>query len=100
MGCSTKWREKKALHDVKHETWAKTPVTVELIDKAGIANLRAWLRRLCALPVRHCVRQVSARYLPFKIGLFPRFDRPLMAGCRQPENLSDRPLPLHCRHIV
>ena len=41
MGCSTKWREKKALHDVKHETWAKTPVTVELIDKAGIANLRA-----------------------------------------------------------
>ena len=41
MGCSTKWREKKALHDVKHDTWAKTPVTVELIDKAGIANLRA-----------------------------------------------------------
>ena len=41
MGCSTKWREKKALHDAKHETWAKTPVTVELIDKAGIADLRA-----------------------------------------------------------
>ena len=41
MGCSTKWREKKAGHDAKHEAWAKTPVAVELIDKAGIANLRA-----------------------------------------------------------
>lgn len=41
MGCSTKWREKKVLHDAKHEAWAKTPVTVELIDKAGIAKLRA-----------------------------------------------------------
>ena len=41
MGCSTKWREKKALHDAKHEEWAKTPVAVELIDKAGIAKLRA-----------------------------------------------------------
>jgi thiol-disulfide isomerase/thioredoxin len=41
MGCSTKWREKKALHDAKHEAWAKTPVTVEAIDKAGIAALRA-----------------------------------------------------------
>ena len=41
MGCSTKWREKKALHDAKHEAWAKTPVTVETIDKEGIAKLRA-----------------------------------------------------------
>ena len=41
MGCSTKWREKKVLHDAKHEAWTKTPVTVELIDKAGIAKLRA-----------------------------------------------------------
>ena len=41
MGCSTKWREKKVSHDAKHEAWAKTPVTVELIDKAGIAKLRA-----------------------------------------------------------
>ncbi|MCX6920761.1 MAG: redoxin domain-containing protein [Verrucomicrobia bacterium] len=41
MGCSTKWREKKFLHDAKHYAWAKTPVTVEPIDKAGIANLRA-----------------------------------------------------------
>ena len=41
MGCSTKWREKKALHDAKHEAWAKTPVAVELIDKEGIAKLRA-----------------------------------------------------------
>ena len=41
MGCSTKWREKKVMHDAKHEAWAKTPVTVELIDKAGIAKLRA-----------------------------------------------------------
>jgi len=41
MGCSTKWREKKVLHDAKHEEWAKTPVAVEMIDKAGIAKLRA-----------------------------------------------------------
>ena len=41
MGCSTKWREKKALHDAKHESWAKTPVTVEEIKAADIAKLRA-----------------------------------------------------------
>ena len=41
MGCSTKWREKKALHVAKHEGWAKTPVKVEAIDAAGIAKLRA-----------------------------------------------------------
>lgn len=41
MGCSTKWREKKALHDAKHEAWARTPVKVETIDAAGIAKLRA-----------------------------------------------------------
>lgn len=41
MGCSTKWREKKVLHDAKHEAWAKTPVTVEQIDKTGVAALRA-----------------------------------------------------------
>ncbi len=40
-GCSTKWREKKAEHDAKHEAWAKTPVKVEVIDAAGIAKLRA-----------------------------------------------------------
>jgi peroxiredoxin len=41
MGCSTKWREKKALHDAKHESWAKTPVTVEEVKAADIAKLRA-----------------------------------------------------------
>jgi peroxiredoxin len=41
MGCSTKWREKKAGHDAKHEGWAKTPVTIESIDAAGLAKLRA-----------------------------------------------------------
>jgi thiol-disulfide isomerase/thioredoxin len=41
MGCSTKWREKKAGHDAKHEGWAKTPVTIESVDAAGLAKLRA-----------------------------------------------------------
>jgi peroxiredoxin len=41
MGCSTKWREKKAGHDAKHESWAKTPVTVEEIKAADLAKLRA-----------------------------------------------------------
>ena len=41
MGCSTKWREKKALHDAKHESWAKTPVTVEEVKVADIVKLRA-----------------------------------------------------------
>jgi len=41
MGCSTKWREKKVGHDAKHAGWAKTPVTVEAIDTAGLAKLRA-----------------------------------------------------------
>jgi peroxiredoxin len=40
-GCSTKWREKKTANDAKHEAWAKTPVTVEVIDAAGITKLRA-----------------------------------------------------------
>ncbi|HHY86148.1 MAG TPA: redoxin domain-containing protein [Verrucomicrobia bacterium] len=40
-GCSTKWREKKAMAEAKHESWAKTPVTIETIDAAGIAQLRA-----------------------------------------------------------
>jgi len=41
MGCSTKWREKKALHDAKHEAWAKTPVTVQVATKEDLAQLRA-----------------------------------------------------------
>ena len=41
MGCSTKWREKKVGHDAKHQNWAKTPVTVETLDPAGLAKLRA-----------------------------------------------------------
>lgn len=40
-GCSTKWREKKTGHDAKVASWAATPVTVETIDAAGVAKLRA-----------------------------------------------------------
>lgn len=41
MGCSTKWREKKARAAAVHAAWAKAPVTVETIDPAGVAKLRA-----------------------------------------------------------
>ncbi len=41
MGCSTKWREKKPLHEAKHASWAALPVTVETIDAAGVAALRS-----------------------------------------------------------
>lgn len=40
MGCSTKWRSKKAGHDAKMAKWNSTPVTVAPIDKAGIEALR------------------------------------------------------------
>ncbi len=41
MGCSTKWREKKARTAAVHAAWAKAPVAVEAIDAAGVAKLRA-----------------------------------------------------------
>jgi len=41
MGCSTKWREKKTRTAAVHAAWAKAPVTVETIDAAGVAKLRA-----------------------------------------------------------
>jgi peroxiredoxin len=39
-GCSTKWLTKKDLVSIKTEKWDKTPVDVEMIDTAGVANLR------------------------------------------------------------
>jgi peroxiredoxin len=41
FGCSTKWREKKAKHVATETAWTKIPVTVERIDAAGVAALRA-----------------------------------------------------------
>ncbi len=41
MGCSTKWREKKAQTAQVHAAWAAAPVVVERIDAAGLAKLRA-----------------------------------------------------------
>jgi len=40
MGCSTKWREKKPLHDAKHAEWAAITVKAETIDAKGLAALR------------------------------------------------------------
>jgi hypothetical protein len=40
-GCSTKWREKKAAHVVRETSWTQIPVTLERIDAAGVAALRA-----------------------------------------------------------
>jgi thiol-disulfide isomerase/thioredoxin len=40
-GCSTKWREKKTRHAIHEASWPKIPVTIEKIDAAGVANLRA-----------------------------------------------------------
>lgn len=41
FGCSTKWREKRAAHVAKETSWTQLPVTVDAIDAAGIAQLRA-----------------------------------------------------------
>lgn len=41
MGCSTKWREKKARVEAQVAAWAKLPVVVEKIDAKGVAALRA-----------------------------------------------------------
>jgi peroxiredoxin len=40
-GCSTKWREKRAAHVALETSWTKIPVTLEKIDAAGVAALRA-----------------------------------------------------------
>jgi peroxiredoxin len=39
-GCSTKWREKHAMHVAKETAWTKLPVVTEQIDAAGVAALR------------------------------------------------------------
>jgi peroxiredoxin len=41
IGCSTKWRMKKDEVAKDDEKWAAVPVTLELIDAAGVAKLRA-----------------------------------------------------------
>ena len=41
MGCSTKWREKKAQKIAVAEAWQKLPVTMDTIDAKGVAALRA-----------------------------------------------------------
>lgn len=41
FGCSTKWREKKEKHAATEAAWTKIPVTLERIDAAGVAALRA-----------------------------------------------------------
>ena len=40
-GCSTKWREKKERNVATEAGWAHIPVTVDRIDAAGVAALRA-----------------------------------------------------------
>lgn len=40
-GCSTKWREKKAMHVVTEAAWTQLPVVLDRIDPAGVAALRA-----------------------------------------------------------
>ncbi|MBO9571100.1 MAG: redoxin domain-containing protein [Chitinophagaceae bacterium] len=39
FGCSTKWMEKNNFVKQEAEDWAKKPVTVEMIDEAGIKDL-------------------------------------------------------------
>lgn len=40
-GCSTKWREKRVMNAAIMESWEKLPVSIEKIDAAGVAELRA-----------------------------------------------------------
>lgn len=40
-GCSTKWREKKERNVATEAGWAQIPVTIDRIDAAGVAALRA-----------------------------------------------------------
>lgn len=41
IGCSTKWRMKKDEVAKDDQKWASVPVSIELIDAAGVAKLRA-----------------------------------------------------------
>ncbi|PAW68002.1 MAG: redoxin [Opitutia bacterium Tous-C1TDCM] len=41
FGCSTKWREKREKHQALEASWTTIPVTIEPIDTAGVAALRA-----------------------------------------------------------
>lgn len=41
IGCSTKWRMKKSEVAKDDAKWASVPVSIELIDAAGVAKLRA-----------------------------------------------------------
>lgn len=41
IGCSTKWRMKKAQMPADDEKWANLPVSIEEIDAAGVRKLRA-----------------------------------------------------------
>jgi peroxiredoxin len=41
IGCSTKWRMKKSEVAKDDEKWASVPVSIDLIDAAGVAKLRA-----------------------------------------------------------
>jgi peroxiredoxin len=41
FGCSTKWKEKEALREADEEKLAAQPVSVELVDAAGLKKLRA-----------------------------------------------------------
>jgi len=41
IGCSTKWRMKKSAVLKDDEKWASLPVSIDLIDAAGVAKLRA-----------------------------------------------------------
>jgi len=41
FGCSTKWREKKEKHIATEASWTQIPVTLDPIDTAGVAALRA-----------------------------------------------------------
>lgn len=41
FGCSTKWREKEALRQAYEQKLDATPVTVNLVDAAGLKKLRA-----------------------------------------------------------
>ena len=40
-GCSTKWREKHAVHVALETSWTKVPVIMDRVDAPGLAALRA-----------------------------------------------------------
>lgn len=74
-GCSTKWREKRALHVVHEAAWAQIPV---VLDRAGVAEIAA-LRanrsekyRLINLWATWCAPCVEE--FPLLVSLSRRFD--------------------------